>query len=316
MFDIFFNTTRVAKELLGKRNDPNDRRLGELIASDPSAYESRAIVLLGCPQDEGVRRVGGRPGAALAPAGIRRALFRLSPLDLVPELLFDLGDTHIQDTLEATHDLQFRIVQQILRDGKSVIVLGGGNDISFPDCAALAAESRALLAFNIDAHFDVRADIEPNSGTPYRQLLEANLLSPGAFFEMGSQREVNSPVYREYLREKGVTCFTLEDLRSGNMQSLFRRIIGEQRPDRIFWGFDIDSVRAADAPGVSAPSPRGLTADELLDLTHLAGLTPETRIVEFTEVNPRVDRDDQTSRLVAFAIHQYLRGVCEREGSR
>ena len=194
-----------------------------------------------------------------------------------------------------------------------MFVLGGGNDISFPDCAALAGESGGLLAFNIDAHFDVRADAEAISGTPYRQLLEANLLLPDAFFEMGSQREVNSPVYRDYLREKGVTCFTLEDMRSGNMLSLFRRIIVEKRPDRVFWGFDIDSVRAADAPGVSAPSPRGLTADELLELTHLAGLTPETRIVEFTEVNPLIDRDNQTSRLVAFAIHSFLRGVCERK---
>jgi arginase family enzyme len=33
-----------------------------------------------------------------------------------------------------------------------------------------------VLALNVDAHFDVRADSPRNSGTPYRQLLEEGKL--------------------------------------------------------------------------------------------------------------------------------------------
>src|SRR5207237_988175 len=79
----------------------------------------------------------------------------------------ELGDIVPQDTLEATHRVQKEWMQQLLRDGKRVVVLGGGNDISYPDCAALADVVPNLLAFNIDAHFDVREDTPCNSGTPY-----------------------------------------------------------------------------------------------------------------------------------------------------
>ncbi|MEP7273965.1 MAG: arginase family protein [Acidobacteriota bacterium] len=174
--DIFAATTRNDADIFFSRDDNNDPRLGEVLSRDERLYDKARVVLLGCPQDEGVRRNRGRVGAALAPTEIRRSLYRLSP-PVEKEVLFDLGDTQIRGTLEETHELQLQIVRQLLRDGKRVIVLGGGNDISYPDCKALATEAPGLLAFNIDAHLDARADAERNSGTPYRQLLEEGTLS-------------------------------------------------------------------------------------------------------------------------------------------
>ena len=42
------------------RKDPNDPRLGEIVARNAGDYAAAEIVILGCPQDEGVRRIGGR----------------------------------------------------------------------------------------------------------------------------------------------------------------------------------------------------------------------------------------------------------------
>ncbi|MEP7273964.1 MAG: arginase family protein [Acidobacteriota bacterium] len=123
---------------------------------------------------------------------------------------------------------------------------------------------------------------------------------------MGYQRAVNSARYLEYVREKGVGTFSLHQLQMEGVLSVFRRIIEERNAPAIFWGFDVDGVRAADAPGVSAPSPLGLSAEEFCGLAGLAGATHQTRVIEFTEVNPALDRDHQTARLVAFAIHQFL----------
>lgn len=305
-FNLFASTTPPADELFFKRGDDNDRRLGELVPREAAAYASAEVVILGCPQDEGVRRNHGRPGAAAGPTEIRRAFYRLSPLGLDPQSLFDIGDTRVQATLEETHSLHFQIVRQLLSAGKQVIVLGGGNDISYPDCCALAEVAPELLAFNVDAHFDVRADSVRNSGTPYRQLLEEKIVSPEYFYEMGYQPAVNSPVYHEYLQSRGVVCLTLDALRVAGIADIFREVLNEKPQAAIFWGFDLDAVRAADAPGVSAPSPLGLTADEFCSLTSLAGSMSETRIVEFTEVNPSFDRDNQTSKLVAHGIHHLL----------
>src|SRR5437660_326875 len=61
---------------------PDDPPLGadiELWQGDENAIRPGRPVLIGFPQDEGVKRNGGRPGAAEAPREIRRWLYRLVP---------------------------------------------------------------------------------------------------------------------------------------------------------------------------------------------------------------------------------------------
>ena len=48
-------------------------------------------------------------------------------------------------------------------------------------------ERMPVLAFNVDAHFDVRADTPRNSGTPYRELLEGGHVEPQRLHQIGSQ---------------------------------------------------------------------------------------------------------------------------------
>jgi formiminoglutamase len=169
---------RADDTLFQSRHDLRDPRLGERTLRTFSDYGWANVVLIGSPQDEGVRRNGGRPGAAAGPTEIRRWLYRMSVNGLDGLRLLDLGDIVPQKTLEDTHKVQRQWLQQLLKDGKRVVVLGGGNDISYPDCAALADVVLNVLAFNIDAHFDVREDTPCNSGTPYRQLLEEGCIRP------------------------------------------------------------------------------------------------------------------------------------------
>jgi formiminoglutamase len=190
MFDIFQNTTRPNRDLFFNKNDPNDTRLGEIVSSQIEDYETAEIVILGCPQDEGVARNKGRVGAALAPDAIRMQFYKLTDFGISASI-FDLGDTIIQPTLEETHDLHTRIVTQILRDAKRIIVLGGGNDIAYADGAAMAEVfgAESWLGLNIDAHFDVRTDRPRNSGTPYRQLLDERLIKPRNFTKLPIKRK-------------------------------------------------------------------------------------------------------------------------------
>ncbi|MCL6510078.1 MAG: formimidoylglutamase [Anaerolineae bacterium] len=305
-------TCRPDKTLLYRRGDANDVRLGEAVRTAVDDYPDAQVVIVGCPQDEGVRRNGGRSGAASAPTEIRRALYKLSINGIAPVRLFDLGDTIIQPTLEETHDLHQRVVRRIVEDGKRLIVLGGGNDIAYPDCAGLAQAARGdVLAFNVDAHFDVRADPIRNSGTPYRQLLDEGLIQPHHFYEIGAQPFANSPIYEQYLRDKGAHIINLVELRREGIERSFARFLHSQFSilNSIFWGFDLDVVRAAEAPGVSAPNPIGMTGDELCQIAVIAGRDPRTHIVEFSEVNPNYDVDGRTARLTAVAIWHVLAGL-------
>ena len=316
MKNIFEQTTRADPDLFFTRNDKNDPRLGEIVSSDEADYAAADIVILGCPQDEGVRRNHGRVGAADAPGAIRRQFYRLTTFNLKKKK-FDLGDVRLGVSLEETHDTHTDVVEQLLRDGKRLIVLGGGNDISYADGLAMAEVFGPdwWIGVNIDAHLDVRIADERNSGTPYRQLLEEKHLRPDYFYEVGYQSHFASPVYYEYIRSLGVNRISLEILRSRTeadlelKESIRQKFIGHSASLSTFFGFDMDAVRAADAPGTSRPSPLGLRAGEFIQLVKYAASLANTRIIEFTEVNPRFDIDDLTTKLVAIGMHRFCTGV-------
>jgi len=289
------------------RDDVNDPRMGEIALRGPEALAGAEVALIGCPQDEGVRRNKGRVGAAQAPAEIRWALYRYPVSEAHADLrLVDLGDIRPGADLEQTHDALHAAVRHCLRRGLKVVVLGGGNDISYPDCSALAAELPSVLAFNIDRHLDVRADPVRNSGTPYRPLLQEGWIQPGAFHEVGINSFANSLAYRRYVEDLGAGVHYLAELRERGAGATVQAIVAASSAEGIFFGFDLDVVAAAEAPGVSDPSPMGLTAKEVCEIADVAARDPRTRVVEISEVNPVYDRDGITAKLAANLVMRAL----------
>jgi len=316
MADIFDLTTRPNPDLFFSRNDKNDPRMGEIVGREAKDYDGANIVILGCAQDEGVRRNNGREGAAFAPSAIREQFYKLTTFN-IKRKTFDIGDVKLGGTLEETHDTHAQVVTQILRDGKRVVVLGGGNDVSYPDGRAMSEVfgPEWWIGINIDSHLDVRIAEQRNSGTPYRQLLEEGYLLPKYFYEVAFQSHFCSPTYYEYIRGLGVNRISLELLRSRAeadlelKESIKQKFIGHSSSLNTFFGFDLDAVRSSDAPGTSAPSPLGLKASEFIQLVKYAASLANTKIIEFSEVNPKYDADNRTAKLVAIGIHRFCTGV-------
>jgi len=316
MSTLFEQTARPNGDLFFSRGDRNDPRLGEIVRFDEESYQATDIVIIGCPQDEGVRRNKGRVGAADAPDAIREQFYKLTTFN-IKRRIFDLGDVKINTTLEDTHNVLTAVVSQIIRDGKRVIVLGGGNDISFADGRAMAEVygPEWWIGVSIDSHLDVRIAEETNSGTPYRQLLAGGHLLPEYFYEVAYQTHFCSPVYYSYIRELGVNRISLELLRSREeadlelKEGVRQKFIGHSSSMNTFFGFDMDAVRSADAPGTSAASPLGLRAGEFITLVKYAASLANTKIIEFTEVNPKFDIDNRTTKLVAIGMHRFCSGV-------
>lgn len=316
MSEIFELTSRPDPQLSITENDPNDPRLGDIVGTKENEYPTSDIVILGCPQDEGVRRYNGREGVELAPSAIRDQFYKLTTFN-IKRKIFDLGDVKIGGTLEQTHDIQKAIVSRVLRDGKRLIVLGGGSDISYPDGCAMAEvyEPEWWIGVNVDSRLDVVIADRRHSGTAYRQLLDEGLLLPKYFFEVGFQSHYCSPVYYEYIRALKVHRISLELLRSRAeadlelKEGIKQAFIRHSSSLNTFFGFDLNVVRSADAPGTSAPSPLGIRAGEFIQLVKYAASLANTKIVEFSGVNPKFDADNRTTKLVAIAMHRFCTNV-------
>lgn len=310
MNESFQNLSPADDRVFFRKNDKNDVRLGELVPL--TKYEESSIVIIGCPQDEGVKRNGGRAGAALAPDAVREQFYRLTPFG-IHHRICDLGNVLLNGSLEETHDNLTAVVKKVLEDGKKIIVLGGGNDISYADGRAMSEVfgARNWLGVNIGATFDVCAGEERSCGTTYRQLLEEKLIRPDYLYEIAYQPHLVSPVYYRFLQNAGVNMVSVSQLRSRETADLELRELMRQKfvhhseSLTAFFAFDLQAVRSSDAPGTTEPSPIGLRSGEFLNLVQFAAKLVNTKIVEFTEINPNFDVDDRTTKLAAVAMHQF-----------
>src|SRR5574340_1147685 len=152
--------------------DPGDTRRWHDVVRAFDARATRGVALIGFACDEGVRRNGGRTGAAGGPAALRAALASV-PLDGEPAL-YDAGDIVCDNgALEAA---QLRLggrVARVREQGVLPLVLGGGHEMAWGTFQGLApslVSGQRLAIVNLDAHFDLREAPTGNSGTPFRQI--------------------------------------------------------------------------------------------------------------------------------------------------
>lgn len=296
---------------------PEDLRLGELIGAPETDVVEGSIVLVGFPTDEGVRRNGGRVGAAHAPTAIREQLFRLTPdpraFDQHVEVLrrtIHLGDIETSNDLEADQQRLGSAVRGILERGAIPIILGGGHETAYGHYLGYAGGDISASIINWDAHADVRPfkDGRSHSGSPFRQAIQHPQWPCRRYLVAGLQP---SSVARDHLAfveaHAGRAWFAdqVDD-------EMIERIYGLSQFDTMVT-FDLDAVAQADAPGVSAPAVAGLAVRHWLYAARLAGETRSIRSFDICELNPRLDVDGRTARLAARTVWEFVRGLVDRQ---
>jgi formiminoglutamase len=150
----------------------------------------------------------------------------------------------------------------------------------------------------------------PHSGCPFRQAIEHDSgVCPGSRYAcIGIQRQSNSPLLLRFMEENRAVYYTLEDCTGDQLLEHAlqeaRRIRAET--DSLMLTVDLDSIRAADAPGVSAPSPVGLYADQVMHVVQALLKERLPTSLDVAEVNPQFDIDHRTARLAALFVYQAL----------
>lgn len=300
------------------------------------------VGLVGFPHDEGVKRNGGRVGAAAGPEAFRRFLPKIGTLvnrefgiDLQPLKVFDFGDVKAGLSLEEGHKELTKRVLSVLRSGAVPFVVGGGNDQSFANCSALLdhlqeSSASSMAVVNIDAHLDVRPLKEgglAHSGSPFRQILSDPrfIALNGKFVEFASQGHQCSAEHWDLVNDRAnATIIPLSALRGYSLGGLshqqkhargvedgFSDLLDGTIGESVFVSFDVDSIQGSDCPGVSAPATIGLTAQEALNICFLAGHSPRVKMVDLSEYNPSVE-DYRTGRLLVLMFYYFLLGYSQR----
>ncbi|NLU65894.1 formimidoylglutamase [Streptomyces sp. HNM0574] len=283
------------------------------VDGDPTAPADVAFV--GFRSDEGVRRNKGRQGAANGPQALRRAL---APLALpAPLTAVDAGDVVVGDgDLESGQHRLGALVAQQLDSGRPVTVLGGGHEVAYGSYSGmvrsgLLRDGARLGVLNLDAHFDLRDDIRPSSGTPFLQMAqseerygrELNYRVLGVSQPSNTQRLFHTAdkLGVRYLPDiecgplhlAGVTAFVDEFLDSC---------------DVVHLSVDLDVLPAGTAPGVSAPAAHGVQMDVVEYVCARIAASGKLKLCDIAELNPDLDVDNRTARAGARLVHRMATG--------
>lgn len=277
------------------------------VVKTETTLEQDSIVLIGFACDEGVRRNQGRTGAKYAPFALRKQLaslpWRAHPND---KSIVDFGDVICEghDLERAQQELGDK-VSEILKCGKAII-LGGGHETLYGQYLGVrkaVGPEASIGLLNIDAHFDLRSyDKEASSGTMFKQILDED---PNVnYFVCGIQQYGNTTALFDTADKYKVRYFLDEQLDS----AMFTEALDDfmDAHDVLLVTLCMDVLSAAEAPGVSAPSPFGLSAIKVREILRKMGSSKKTVSFSVCEINPSLDVNNQTTKLGAYFINEVI----------
>lgn len=194
---------------------PGEVKLGEKVElvlptaswEDCLQQSNATFVLLGIPEDIGVRANGGVGGAHTAYTSALQSLINIqSTSKFKGEELLILGHLDFTDWMQQSQEMNveqlrnvvaqiddevYPIIKKIIAAGKVPIVIGGGHNNAFGllKGASMACE-QAINCINLDAHSDYRITEGRHSGNGFRYAKAENYL--GNYAIIGLHENYNS----------------------------------------------------------------------------------------------------------------------------
>ena len=279
-----------------------------------STAEGLDSCFVGVPFDLGT---SNRSGARFGPRGIRNesAMIRpynmwtrISPFDSLQ--IADIGDVAINTfNLLKSIDIIEQAYDEIAAYGAAPFTLGGDHTIVLPILRALAKKHGPVVVVHIDAHADVNDVMFGEKiahGTPFRRLVEENLVEPSRVVQIGLRTTGYAADDFDWPRQQGFRVVQAEDCWHKSLTPLMEEVreqLGDEGP--VYISFDIDGLDPAYAPGTGTLEPGGLTSAQAFEIVRgCRGLNVIGG--DMVEVSPAYDHGGITSTLAANLLYEML----------
>lgn len=290
------------------------------LSTELAATNAR-FVLVGIPEDIGVRANYGKPGAAgffdafMQFLNVQSNQF-LNGNELViaghitcNDLMQQAQNAEAEQLSQLVHELDNRVetvLYEIFAAGKTAIVIGGGHNNAYPIIKAAArAKKQKLAVVNIDPHADLRTTERRHSGNGFSYALKDNLLD--FYLQVGLHENYNNQhildlynnnpgklnffSYDDYLKNKwslqDVSNF-LRDTFSGNV-----------------CGFELDCDSIENMPS-SAATPSGFSVAETRRLTMMIAAELKPVYFHIPEAIPSTGPIN-SAKLVSYLVTDFIK---------
>ncbi|WP_316840954.1 formimidoylglutamase [Pedobacter gandavensis] len=209
---------------------PGEVKLGEQVQIFSSWEQLKnspaTFVLLGIPEDIGVRANHGIAGAATAWLPALKALLNIQSTDFLKgsELMvlghfnfIDPVSTQVKDLENAVEQIDeavYPVIQKIIEAGKTPIIIGGGHNNAYPILKGCALGfKKPMNVLNIDAHADLRPSQGRHSGNGFSYALKDGFLDQYAIFGL-HQNYNNSAILAEIAGNPKINAVFFDELLS------------------------------------------------------------------------------------------------------
>jgi arginase len=297
----------------------------------PEQKSPSSVAIIGASLDLGA----GRRGVDMGPSAIRYAGLD-ARLEGLGRRVFDWGNvegavpeataignervrflTPIKEACERVSQLVARSVEE----GLLPLVLGGDHSVALGTLGGLAKAHGPGGVLWIDAHGDLNRPETSPTGNVHGMPLAAALGLAGSEFESSAWtvpavtpdrvalvgvRSLD-PAEVDLLRELDVTVFTMSDVDRLGVEPVIRqsleRVAG---PGFVHLSLDMDALDPDIAPGVGTPVRGGLSYREAHLAFELVAESALAASLEVVEVNPILDRENETAELAVELVASAL----------
>ncbi|PWA06157.1 formimidoylglutamase [Flavobacterium psychrotolerans] len=314
---------------------PKDTDIKLFIKNCPAKY-----VLLGIPEDIGVRANFGRPGTASAWENTLKSIANIQHNRFCKgEELLILGQINVSEEMKAVENLNFHditdrkklsdlvvsidkevahIISTVVKSGKKPIIIGGGHNNSYGNIKGTAlAKGRPINAINFDAHSDFRILEGRHSGNGFSYAYEEGFLKK--YFIFGLHENYTSKKVLSNIRkiEDRVRFNTYDEIairKQKNFEKELSQAYEFIRND--YYGIEID-LDAIPNIASSAMTISGFSVERLRQFIHFFGKGQNAAYLHICEGAPDLCEESGNhliGKLIGYLVTDFMKANNPSEG--
>ncbi|MDR2221591.1 MAG: formimidoylglutamase [Flavobacteriaceae bacterium] len=295
-------------------------------------------VVLGIPEDIGVKANMGRPGASTAWNSFLKSFLNIqhnrfckgSWVTILGHLDFSSEMAEAAQLDPSNRDQKKRLFELvalmdkevshtiacIVKANKIPIVIGGGHNNAYGNIKGVAlAKGKHINAINFDAHTDFRPLEGRHSGNGFSYAFEEGFLKNYFIFGL-HENYTSKTVFGDIkLNAERVKYNTFEQIVVRKEKSFETELIAAQKHiDHNFYGLEIDLDSVPNVAS-SAITPTGFSIDQLRQFLHFFGKSSNVAYLHICEGAPALDFETNShlvGKLITYLVTDFLKSNTEK----
>jgi agmatinase len=268
-------------------------------------FEEAKIVVMGVPDES--RSHASRKGTNTAPDTIRGASnyseFFTRNNVLIPTVPMrgTLKGKKIYDAGNVKREQVYEMARKTVSAGKIPVTMGGDHSIT-ADLLKAVSKNRKVSLLYFDAHPDFVSSVRNYYGSVLAD--SARFVDYKKSMLIGTRAA--EPEEIANAKKVGLAMVTPIDITERGVHKVASMIHRKTAGNKVYISIDLDCVDPAFAPGVSVPSPGGVTIADLLYLLTNTIQKCDIAGLDIVELSPDYDTNGMTANLAARILTECM----------